>query len=239
MNGSETQNKNILLDIFYWLFNYFGPQHWWPAETPFEVIIGAILTQSAAWKNVEKAIGNLKTAGLLSPEALRRISVEELGQMIRSCGYYNAKAIKLKAFVSWLGRYYSDDLNTLFSLDTDELRRQLLTVHGIGEETADSIMLYAAGKPVFVIDAYTKRIISRFGLIPFRESYGALQSFFMRSLPSDPALFNEYHALLVALGKKFCRKRPVCTDCILRSQCAAGRLSCSSTSTQANKIVNR
>jgi len=141
----------------------YGPQHWWPAKEPFEVIAGAILTQSTAWVNVEKAIANLKTAGALTPEALRHRSQHEVAELIYSCGYYNTKALKLKAFARWLGDYYNDDLDKLFAGDVETLRRQLLSIYGIGPETADSIILYAANKPVFVIDAYTRRIISRIG----------------------------------------------------------------------------
>jgi endonuclease-3 related protein len=213
------------MEIYEHLEGYFGPQHWWPAETPFEVIIGAILTQSAAWRNVEKAINNLKEAGVLSPEALRRLSLKELGALIKPCGYYNSKAIKIKAFVDWLGLNYGDDLNSLFAEDTPELRQKLLSVHGIGEETADSIILYAADKPVFVIDAYTKRIFSRMGLLPENVDYSRCREFFMSNLPQDALLYNEYHALLVALGKKFCRKQPLCVGCPLSGICRAGRQS--------------
>jgi endonuclease-3 related protein len=200
------------------LFKRFGPQHWWPAQEPFEVIVGAILTQSTAWTNVEKAIANLKAAGKLSPEALRNMPEAELAEIIRSSGYYNVKARKLKAFVNWFGEQYGDSLNKLFSGDSDNLRQQLLGVYGIGEETADSIILYAGNKPVFVIDAYTRRIIDRLGLSPTGNSYNAYQSLFMSNLPRDAVLFNEYHALLVKLGKDYCRKRPLCEGCCLNKE---------------------
>jgi endonuclease-3 related protein len=199
--------------------SHFGPQHWWPAEAPFEVIVGAILTQSAAWGNVEKAIANLKKTEALSPQALRRLSHPQLAEMVYPCGYYNAKALKLKAFADWLGENYGDDLNRLFTLSAAELRQQLLAVHGIGPETADSIILYAAEKPVFVIDAYTRRIVSRLGLAPEKESYAAYQTLFEDNLPADARMFNEYHALLVCLGKKVCRRRPLCADCCLKDMC--------------------
>jgi endonuclease-3 related protein len=208
-----------LTDIYRRLFDCFGPQHWWPAEEPFEVIVGAILTQSAAWGNVEKAIANLKAAGALSPAKLRRIQLPRLARLVHPCGYYNAKALKLKSFAFWLGNHYSDDLDSLFTSNTDDLRQQLLSVHGIGQETADSILLYAAGKPVFVIDAYTRRIIGRIGLIPEKDSYVGYQAFFMEHLPADAAMFNEYHALLVRLGKGFCRRRPLCPQCCLSGVC--------------------
>jgi len=197
----------------------FGPQHWWPAEEPFEVIVGAILTQSAAWGNVEKAIANLKAAGALSAGALRRIPLSKLAKLVHPCGYYNAKALKLKSFAFWLGNHYDDDLGRFFDHSIDDLRQQLLSIHGIGQETADSIILYAAAKPVFVVDAYTCRIISRLGLAPQKDSYGAYQAFFTEHLPSDAKLFNEYHALLVGQGKSVCRRRPLCSQCCLSDIC--------------------
>ena len=200
----------------------YGPQHWWPAEEPFEVMVGAILTQSAAWLNVEKAIANLKAAGALSPEALRRLSLPEIATIIRPCGYYNAKARKLKSLAHWLGEYCDDNLSRLFASSTDQLRRQLLSVYGIGQETADSIILYAPNKPIFVIDAYTRRIINRIGLAPDGNSYTAYQALFMDNLPADAGLFNEYHALLVCLGKNVCRNRPLCRQCCLQNICHFG-----------------
>ncbi len=197
----------------------YGPQHWWPAEESFEIIVGAILTQSAAWSNVEKAIGNLKSHGALSPAALRRLSRSELASLIYPSGYYNAKTLKLKSFAEWLGECYNDKLHELFDCDIPHLRQQLLTIHGIGEETADSIILYAAAKPVFVIDAYTRRIISRMGLVPGENSYAAYQAVFMDNLPRDVVLYNEYHALLVCLGKNVCRSRPLCPQCCLNDIC--------------------
>jgi len=197
----------------------YGPQNWWPAQEPFEVIVGAILTQSAAWGNVEKAIANLKSAKALSPGVLRRLPLSELARLIRPCGYYNAKALKLKSFAYWLGNHYTDDLNQLLATDTHDLRQQLLSIHGIGQETADSIILYAANKPIFVIDAYTRRIINRIGLAPDNNSYTAYQAFFMDNLPTDTQLFNEYHALLVCLAKNACRSRPLCQQCCLNNIC--------------------
>ena len=211
--------SQTLPDIYHQLMAHYGPQHWWPADNPLEVIIGAILTQSAAWGNVEKAIANLKAAGALSLEALRQLSLSQLAEIIRPCGYYNAKALKLKSLAGWLGEYYRDNLDRLFARDAGSLRQQLLSIYGIGEETADSIILYAARKPVFVIDAYTRRIISRLGLAPDNNNYSAYQSFFRDNLPADVRLFNEYHALLVRLAKDICRKRPVCPRCCLNSLC--------------------
>jgi endonuclease-3 related protein len=208
-----------LVDIYRRLLDRFGPQHWWPADEPFEVIIGAILTQSAAWGNVEKAIKNLRGAGALSPRALRKLPRAKLAELVYPCGYYNAKALKLKAFALWLGNHYQDDLDELFARDAEDLRRQLLAVHGIGPETADSIILYAAEKPIFVIDAYTRRIMGRLGLAPERDSYAAYQALFMENLPGDAKMFNEYHALLVCLGKNVCRRQPLCADCCLNDIC--------------------
>jgi endonuclease-3 related protein len=201
----------------------YGPQHWWPADEPFEVMVGAILTQSAAWVNVEKAINNLKAAGMLSPRALRRLSQNELASLIRPCGYFNAKARKLKALAEWLGQAYGDDMAKMSAISLKRLRPQLLAVHGIGEETADSIILYAANKPIFVIDAYTRRIIDRLGLAPSDNTYSAYQSFFMENLPHRTALFNEYHALLVNHGKKVCRQCPLCRECCLKDICRYGQ----------------
>ena len=205
----------ILQYIYRRLINRYGPQHWWPAQESFEVIVGAILTQSTAWTNVEKAIANLKKADALTPETLRRIPEDEIAGLIYSCGYYNVKSRRLKAFVQWLGEQYNDDLNRLFEQDIYRLRPQLLTVYGIGEETADSILLYAGNKPVFVIDAYTRRIIDRAGMPPGGNRYSAYQALFMSSLPADTRLFNEYHALFVRLAKEVCRTRPLCRDCCL------------------------
>ncbi len=208
-----------LLNIYHQLMARYGPQYWWPAPEPFEIIVGAILTQSAAWLNVEKAIANLKEAKALSPRALRQFSRSEVAKLIHPCGYYNAKALKLKSLAHWLGECYDDDLDKLFAHNTDHLRQQLLSIHGIGQETADSIILYAAGKPIFVIDAYTRRIINRIGLAPNSNSYAAYQTLFMDNLPTDAGLFNEYHALLVCLAKDVCRNRPLCPRCCLNNLC--------------------
>ena len=211
--------SQALQNIYHQLINYYGPQHWWPAQEPFEVIVGAILTQAAAWQNVEKAIANLKAAKALSPKALRQLSLPEVATLIHPCGYYNAKALKLKSLAHWLGEYYNDNLNKLFANNTERLRRELLSIHGIGQETADSIILYAANKPIFVIDAYTRRIINRIGLAPDSNSYTAYQALFMDNLPTDAELFNEYHALLVCLGKDVCRNHPLCQQCCLNNTC--------------------
>jgi len=211
--------SETLLEIYHRLLARYGPQRWWPADDPFEVIVGAILTQSAAWTNVEQAIANLKGAGALTPTALHHLPVDRLAHLIRPSGYYNAKALKLKAFAERLHCQYDSDLGRLFALDTPQLRHELLSIHGIGEETADSIILYAAKRPIFVIDAYTRRILIRLGLAPETDSYGAFQSLFAEYLPEDEGLYNEYHALLVRHGKGVCRKVPLCPICCLREHC--------------------
>lgn len=184
-------------------------------------MVGAVLTQSAAWGNVEKAIVNLKSADFLSPDAMRRINILELGRLIYPSGYYNAKAKKLKALVEWL-KIYGDDLTILETRDADDLRRELLSVHGIGPETADSILLYALGQPVFVIDTYTRRLFSRLGIVPAKDSYDSWQEFFTTNLSRDTAMYNEYHALIVKHAKEKCRKKPQCPDCRLRPVCPTG-----------------
>jgi len=186
-------------------------------------MVGAILTQAAAWGNVEKALTNLKGAGALSPQALRALPREELARLIRPSGYFNAKTAKLQALAQFMARY-GDDLDRLFSLELTRLREELLGVHGIGEETADSVILYAAGKPIFVVDAYTRRIFTRLGLRPTSSSYLAWQQYFMQSLPPEAPLFNEYHALLVRHGKELCRPRPNCAPCPLLDLCPYGQV---------------
>jgi endonuclease-3 related protein len=218
--GLILKNTEITLqEIYRLLFQRYGPQHWWPGDSPFEVMVGAILTQSTAWQNVEKAITNLKNAGLMSPASIRNVFAVELAELIFPTGYYQAKARKLQAFVRWLGEVCGDDLNRLFAINTDMLRQQLLGVYGIGPETADSILLYAGNKPVFVIDAYTRRIFSRLGLAPEKDSYNDLQKLFIKNLPLSTELFNEYHALLVRHGKEVCKKQPVCGKCCLNEIC--------------------
>jgi endonuclease III related protein len=215
---SMTRNPKKALQLrryYRRLLNAYGPQDWWPAESRFEVIIGAILTQNTAWKNVERAIVNLKREDLASPEALRHVSVRRLAAVIRPSGYFNIKADRLKSFVRFLMDQYGGDLNRMFEEPTDVLRRRLLEVKGIGPETADSILLYAGGHPVFVIDAYTRRVLSRHRLVSPRTTYDGLQGFMMSHLYPDGKVFNEYHALLVKVGKEHCRSIPSCSDCPL------------------------
>ena len=209
----------ILRGIYAKLLARYGSQHWWPADEPWEVMIGTVLTQQATWINAERAIANLKAAGVISSSALRRLPAAELARLIRPSVYHNAKTKKLKALALWLKEHYRDNLDELFNHDINTLRRQLLAVYGVGEETADSIILYAAGKPIFVIDAYTRRIVNRLGFAPAENSYRAYQSLFMTNLPPETGLFNEYHALLVRLGKEVCRPRPRCGECALIEIC--------------------
>ena len=195
----------------------FGSLHWWPAEEPFEVIVGAILTQNTSWTNVEKAITALKEERLLSPEALSRIDEGILANIIRPSGYYNVKAKRLKSFVRFLRGEYAGDIGIMSAEEFPLLRNKLLAVPGIGQETADSILLYACGKPIFVCDAYTRRILARHRLIKDDTDYGSIQELFMTHLPHDAALFNQFHALIVNAGKTFCRKVPKCDPCPLRT----------------------
>jgi endonuclease III related protein len=214
--------KNRLEEIYSRLFNCYGPQLWWPAESPFEVMVGAVLTQSAAWKNVETAIANLKAAGAMSPAALREMDLQQLAVLIRPAVYYNVKARKLKALTEWFQKSCDDDISVMRAKDAGKLRAELISVWGIGEETADSIILYAAQKPVFVIDAYTRRIIDHIGLKPDGNRYSDYQALFTRNLPANAAVYNEYHALLVRLGKETCRPKPLCTGCCIKDFCKTG-----------------
>lgn len=202
--------------MFTELLNHFGPQHWWPGETEMEVIVGAILTQNTNWKNVEKAILNLKEKGLLTANQLNALSVSDLAQLIRPAGYYNIKAKRLKNLIDLLRERYHLDLSRLLTEKTDTLRQELLSVNGIGPETADTILLYAAHRPVFVVDAYTHRILRRHGMTDEQTDYHELQSLFMDHLPDDPSLFNEFHALIVKAGKEYCRRKPLCHLCPLQ-----------------------
>jgi endonuclease-3 related protein len=209
--------RTALDSIYKKLYSYFGPQHWWPAESPFEVMAGAILTQNTNWSNVEKAINNLKEKKLLQPLKLYRLPKARLARLIKPAGYYNIKAGRLKEFLKFFFKFYQGNIGSMSSYDTYALREQLLCVKGIGEETADSILLYALGKPIFVVDAYTRRILSRHKLAKEDFRYTQMQNLFMRNLENDVKLFNEFHALLVKLGKEFClKRRPKCEGCPLK-----------------------
>ncbi len=203
--------------VYQRLAEALGPQHWWPGETPFEVIVGAVLTQNTNWKNVEKAIRNLREADLLEPAALYAVPPEELEELLRPAGYFRVKARRLRSLLAFLEERYGGSLDAMFATGTATLREQLLALHGIGPETADSILLYAGGLPVFVVDAYTHRILARHGWMEPEADYHQIQDFLQSRLPDDPALFNEFHALLVYVGKHYCRKRaPQCGACPLQ-----------------------
>ena len=204
-----------LNEIYKLLFERFGPQHWWPGQSPFEIIVGAILTQNTNWTNVEKAINNLKAAKLLTPEKMHNLDISELAQLIRPAGYFNIKAKRLKNFIEWLFKNHDGRLEKLENIRTEQLREELLAIKGVGPETADSILLYALDMPIFVVDAYTARIAARHGLIEAGCDYGQLQDLFQTNLPQDVKLFNEYHALFVRLGKEFCNPKPKCPGCPL------------------------
>jgi len=209
--------KTSLLKIYKLLFDKFGPRHWWPGEARLEIIIGAILTQNTAWTNVEKAIKNLKKARVLNIRGLSKISKKRLAELIKSTGYYNLKAQRVKNFLAFLNTRYSASLKRMFGSETRVLREELLNIKGIGPETADSILLYAGERPVFVVDAYTKRIFSRHGYINKNSPYEEVQDLFLKNLPGNVKLFNEFHALIVELGKNLCRvKKPLCSKCPIR-----------------------
>lgn len=207
--------------IYQTLYKELGPQKWWPGETPFEVVIGAILTQNTSWSNVEKSIKNLKKENLLTPDKLWEVEDEKLEELIRSSGYYRQKTKKIKNFLRFLQENYNGELMDLFKEGMEDLRRKLISVNGIGKETADSIILYAANKPIFVIDAYTRRIFNRLGVTQ-EEDYDELQKLFQKNLPQDSRMFNEYHALIVHLGKNYCKKNPNCRECPLKTKCEYG-----------------
>ena len=209
----QTDHGKVLTEIYNILHKTFGSQHWWPGDTPFEIAVGAILTQNTNWGNVEKAIGNLKKARALDAKALLGMSHAELASLIRPAGYFNIKAERLGHFLSFLATRYKGSMKRMKREDAHLLREHLLGVKGIGPETADSILLYALEKPVFVIDAYTKRILQRHKLVPEKAGYHELQEIFHESLPIDTELFNEYHALFVMLGKHYCKPKPKCEGC--------------------------
>lgn len=202
-----------LLQIYQKLLGAIGPRHWWPGDSPFEVIIGAILTQNTSWENVERAIRALKEKNLLEPLKLYKIKEGLLAETIKSSGFFNIKAKRVKNFIGFLFEHYQGNIEKMFSENAESLREKLLKINGIGPETADSILLYAGEKPFFVVDAYTKRILSRHNLISKVASYDEIQDLFMKNLKKDVNMFNEYHALLVYIGKHFCKKVPNCENC--------------------------
>ncbi|MDD5005006.1 MAG: endonuclease III domain-containing protein [Candidatus Omnitrophica bacterium] len=212
-------NDKKILRIYKKLYKSFGKQYWWPAKTKLEVIIGAMLTQNTAWSNVEKAIGNLRKNKKLSFKKLYKIKTDKLAVLIKPAGYFNIKAKRLKNLLEFIKSRYNGNLENMQRENTQALRGQLLSVNGVGPETADSILLYALDKPVFVVDAYTKRIFSKIGIISSNATYEDIQEFFMNNLKRDTYLFNEYHALIVKLGKDYCKKnRPNCKACPIKEE---------------------
>jgi len=207
--------ERVLHEMYSRLSDEFGATGWWPARTPFEVAVGAVLTQNTAWRNVEKAIKNLRQHKLLSVWSLSRIPPSKLAQLVKPAGYFRLKSERLKNLVEFIEREYAGSMARMAREDTDRLREKLLGVSGIGPETADSILLYALGKPVFVVDAYTRRILARHGLVEEEVRYEELRRFFEEHLPHDVTLFKEFHALLVRIGSQFCKKRPMCDGCPL------------------------
>ena len=214
MRRKRTSKK--LLKIYQKLYNAIGPRHWWPGDSPFEVIMGAILTQNTSWKNVETAIKALKENNLLDPAKLLKVDEGILANTIKSSGFFNIKAKRIKNFIRFLFENYQGSLAKMFSENLIPLREKLLKVNGIGPETADSILLYAGGKPIFVVDAYTKKILLRHNLISKAAGYSETQALFMENLEKDVRMFNEYHALLVYVGKYFCKRIPGCENCPMR-----------------------
>ena len=221
MAGVESRSimlsRPTFLNVYKKLHATHGPQDWWPGDTPFEIMVGAVLTQNTAWTNVEKAIANLKRARALTPQKILAAPKGTLAAWLKPSGYFNVKAKRLRAFCAWL--LEQGGVKKLAKLPTPELRSALLSVHGIGPETADDILLYAFDRPVFVIDAYTRRIFQRLGLIEGKEDYETLRNKFETVLKTDVALFNEYHALIVMHGKNICRSKPVCGHCCFTMAC--------------------
>ena len=210
---SNSFSEPRVFEIFKKLYKYYGKQHWWPADTPFEIMIGAVLTQNTAWHNVEKAIFNLKQRNLINPKRLAKLKMSELCQLIKPSGFYNIKAKRLMSLVNFINRTHAGSIDKMKRQHLSELRSQLLAVHGVGEETADSILLYGLNKPIFVVDAYTKRIFNRHNFFDTKTSYQSIQRFFMHNLPRTIKIYNEYHALLVKLAKDFCKTKPKCDTC--------------------------
>ncbi|MFY9975471.1 MAG: endonuclease III domain-containing protein [Chromatiaceae bacterium] len=208
-----------LRGVFDALLGTYGPQHWWPADTAFEVMVGAVLTQNTAWTNVERALQRLAARVPLEAQAILDLPLEALAQALQPSGYFNVKAQRLRAFCEAF--IAEGGLERLGALETGELRRRLLAIRGVGPETADDMLLYAFGRPVFVVDAYTRRVFTRLGLLTGQEGYETIRAAFESALGPDPALYNEYHALIVRHGKDLCRPRPRCADCFLLPRCHA------------------
>lgn len=211
-----------LSKVYHRLFDHYGPQGWWPGDTPLEVLVGAVLTQNTAWRNVEKAIVQLKAADVLSPRVLAELDPDELADLIRPAGYFRLKARRLQNLIRLIVERHDGSLERMFARPLDVVREELLGVNGIGPETADSILLYVGGLPSFVVDTYTHRIVTRHGWLEPEANYHALQAFFNERLEPDPAMFNEYHALLVRVGKEHCGKTPACDGCPLAEWLPSG-----------------
>jgi len=210
-------NTNNYSEAYRLLYDYFGPQDWWPGDTPFEIMVGAILTQNTNWSNVKKAIHNLKSEDLLSYQTLSRISVDEIAQLIRPAGYYNLKARRLRNLLDMVTAIYDGDLESFLEDDLGAARENLLSVKGVGQETADSILLYACGHPVFVVDMYTHRVFSRHNMVEEETDYTTIQKVFLDNLPKNMQMYNEFHALIVRVAVTFCKKtKPLCEKCPLQ-----------------------
>ncbi|MDR2018213.1 MAG: endonuclease III domain-containing protein [Syntrophobacterales bacterium] len=210
----STQER--LLKIFSILLGAFGERHWWPGDTPLEIIVGAVLTQNTSWKNVAKAIGNMKANGIMDITKLYEIDPRDLADTIRPSGFFNIKSKRLKNVINFIYDQFDGTIENLRTIDTERLRKLLLGINGMGPETVDSILLYALDRPIFVIDAYTKRFLKNHRLYADRESYNDLQDYFQGNLPCDTYLYNEYHALIVVLCQTYCKKDPLCGDCPLK-----------------------
>ena len=204
-----------LMELYETLYSFYGPQHWWPGDTPLEIAVGAILTQNTNWGNVEKAIGNLKKHKMLNAKVIHQMPIDQLASLIRPSGYYNIKAKRLRAFIDYFVSSYGGSMARMKKGQTVKLRHELLAVNGIGQETADSILLYALGKPAFVIDTYTKRVLSRHGFVEMNATYEECRQLFYGKLDEEVPLFNEYHALLVMVGKEHCKPIKRCEGCPL------------------------
>ncbi|MEW6352286.1 MAG: endonuclease III domain-containing protein [Thermodesulfobacteriota bacterium] len=212
---SKHTTRGLLMDYYHAMRSHFGHRNWWPADSPFEVCVGAILTQNTAWKNVVRAIDNLKHSSSLDPHSIHAMTHEQLAELIRPAGYFNVKARRLKNLIAHIVEHHGADLDSLLAQDSAQLRKALLSINGVGNETADSIILYAAGKPVFVVDAYTKRVLVRHGFVPPAADYTAMQELFHRHIPPDAELYNDFHAQFVAVGHHFCKRKPLCDQCPL------------------------
>ena len=220
LRSPDDHNKATLTEVYRRLLKQHGPQHWWPADLPFEVMVGAVLVQSTAWTNAVRAIDNLKSAHALSPAVVRRLAIAELEELVRPSGFFRGKARRLKALCEYLGEKHADNIDAMAAMPTQLLREELLGIYGIGPETADDILLYALGHPVFVVDSYTRRVFHRLGMTDAQIGYHELQTMFHEHLhPPDVLLYNEYHALIVRHATSICKPRPRCSNCSMESLC--------------------